>query len=108
VPLPGARSLFPVPAVTVVPLTYLTVLGQLIIVAVCPAARLRPWGLPMAKHKGQQALFDLLRKDCPEGQASAKPTPVIRRTVAAATPAPISAPKPVEAPRPEPAFCCAR
>jgi hypothetical protein len=61
----------------------------------------------MAKHKGQQALFDLLRKDCPEGQASAKPTPVIRRTVAAATPAPISAPKPVEAPRPEPALALA-
>ena len=60
----------------------------------------------MAKHKGQQALFDLLRKDRPEGQASAKPTPVIRRTLAA-SPAPISAPKPVEAPRPKPALALA-
>ena len=56
----------------------------------------------MAKHKGQQALFDLLRKDRPEDQAGSKPAPVIRRT-----PAPIAAPnvaaRPISAPRPEPA-----
>jgi type IV secretory pathway VirB10-like protein len=58
----------------------------------------------MAKHKGQQALFDLLRKDRPEVQA-AKPAPMIRRTAAvgpAPVAAPVAAPRPVEAPRPEP------
>jgi len=54
----------------------------------------------MAKHKGHQALFDLLRKDRPEGQAGAKPSPVIRRTPAPIT-APVAAPKPAEAPRPQ-------
>jgi hypothetical protein len=61
----------------------------------------------MAKHKGQQALFDLLRKDRPEGQAAAKPAPVIRRTPVA-SPAPIAAPRPAEAARPEPARVLAR
>jgi hypothetical protein len=47
-------------------------------------------------------LFDLLRKDRSEGQAGAKPAPVIRRTPApAAPPRPIEAPRPVEAARPE-------
>jgi hypothetical protein len=53
----------------------------------------------MAKHKSQQALFDLLRKDLPPGQA---PTaPVIRRTAATA-PAAAAPPRPAERPRPEP------
>ncbi|MCX5655627.1 MAG: hypothetical protein NTY65_13395 [Planctomycetota bacterium] len=55
----------------------------------------------MTKHKGQQALFDLLRKDRPQTPAAAKPVPVIRRTpTSAPAPAPVAAPRPVEAPRP--------
>lgn len=53
----------------------------------------------MAKHKSQQALFDLLRKDLPQGQAPA--APVIRRTAATA-PAAVAPPRPAERPRPEP------
>jgi hypothetical protein len=53
----------------------------------------------MAKHKSQQALFDLLRKDLPPGQAPA--APLIRRTAAAA-PAAAAPPRPAERPRPEP------
>jgi len=53
----------------------------------------------MAKHKSQQALFDLLRKDLPPGQAPA--APLIRRTAAAA-PVAAAPPRPAERPRPEP------